>query len=126
MVNANLTARVAPRELAIVAYHARMTDASIAEVGRYAILRLAGYSHDDARERALSSRSTPSIDGPDRVIGFTIPKEWLEAARENVPGDSSNTSHLFRYSLARLTSDDQEAIELATRRPGPRRKESAS
>lgn len=122
MPNFNLAAKIPPRELAIVAYQAGMTDASISEVGKYAILRMAGYPHDEAKGMALALRGSHSIDDGEKVVGIRMPIEWVEMARANVPEHSDNTSYLLRYSLARLTSSENEAREIAGRKIGRPRK----
>jgi hypothetical protein len=118
MSTVNLSARVPPRELAIVAYHAGMTDASVSEIGKYAMLRLAGYSHDEAKEKALALRGRHTIDDADRVIGIRMQTEWIDEARSHAPDIGDNTSLLFRYSLARLVSGSDEARTIASRRMG--------
>ena len=121
MANVSLFARVSPREVAIAAHCTGMTDASVAEISRYAVLLLAGYEPDEARKLALFTRTKPDFDSTASAkIGVSMPEEWIRKAQERT--GSTNLSYVLRYGLALLGTDEDEAHNLASKRRGRPRK----
>lgn len=116
MATTVLSAHLPKRELAIAAFEAGMVDATRTEIVKYSILRLAGYSHDDAKKLALSHRTTVEYSDDNQKVSVRMPEEWVEIAMAKYPEFSKST--LFRYSLIRLTSDHAESIRYATRKRG--------
>jgi hypothetical protein len=116
-LTARIGVKIAPRELGIVRWHARLYDATDAEVGRYAVLRQAGYGHDEARSMAITRNYDMRTN--DMVKVFEMDPAWIDAAMKNVPEAARvNTSTMFRYSIMSITTPEHEAVELASRRIG--------
>lgn len=99
---------------------------SRASVVRYALLRIAGYSHDDARTLAigqpLNSDAGMLVNGGQ--ITAKIDTELLEQAEREMPDDIKDRATLIRYALARAAEfSHDEALDEARRQVGrPRKK----
>ena len=116
-----LTARLPRRELALAAFSAGMVDCTVAEISRYAILRLSGIDHESAKTEATASRKpvkslahdmTETVDVP---VSAQVSKEALEAIKSKLPDASPST--IYRYALIALSHDDSDAALEAAQRP---------
>jgi len=109
-----LSSQIPDRELARAASQAGLTDAGRSQVARYCVLRLAGYSHEDARTGALGN-GKPAPDGEeDRDISVRMPEHWVRQAREKYP--DLTPAELLRYSILTLAGTSHErAMELSRR-----------
>lgn len=120
MTNTALSAKMPPRELAVLAVMNGLVDWTPAEVSRYALLRIIGRTHDDACKLARTSNKSirENIDQmqttTDKHFSVQIPQEWLDTAKNLHP--ELNNSTLYRYAILRLSgNNDEAALEMATR-----------
>jgi hypothetical protein len=113
------------REYAILSVMAGMPDASISEITRYAYAKFNGMSHEQAREYAIERRNPVFANKEsrnERVVAW-LPEDIVKEAHARIDVDM-NASTMHRYILASVTTDDEnQALALATRKPGrPRKK----
>jgi hypothetical protein len=114
------SARLPQRELVIVAYQAGMLGCSTSEVAKYAILRLNGMSHDEAKAEAMSTRTiVEALPDMEKVTSVSLPVKTIEIAQGKVPG--ANNSTILRYALTRLSMTESEARQASHRKPGRRK-----